>query len=173
MFPGTGRSWRAKNSSFTSSALAWRYGDDPDAHRCEVPCYGEGHSNDAPFGSGIRSLAHLEEAVKERCRGFGGGCDVIELPHLSVEGRHAGGVDDAAPVSVRVRLVLRHLADGEADHVKSPCNVHLRETRSGRSAFRGGTWGRGSRFLLLLSAHLTLMTRWKSSRLWGASFLKL
>lgn len=51
-----------KNSnlpSFISSALAWRYGDDPDAHRCEVSCYGEGHSNDAPFRSWICCLTHL------------------------------------------------------------------------------------------------------------------
>lgn len=64
--------------------------------------------------------------------GFRGGRYIV-LSHLSIKRCHAGGVDDAASVSVCVWLVLRHLADSKADHVKSSRNVHLQKTRSGGS----------------------------------------
>lgn len=64
----------SKNDAEFLSPLTWRYGNDPDAHGCEVSCYGEGHSNDAPLGSGICCLTHLEETkdVPEDLKGSWG-----------------------------------------------------------------------------------------------------
>ena len=86
--------------------------------------------------------------------------------HLAIERRHAGRVDDAASVAVGVRLVLPHLADGQTNHVKGSCDINLqRKTR-----LTPLVWGHGTDTGLVFR---TLMTRWKSSRLWGHSFLKL
>lgn len=46
---------------------------------------------------------------------------------LSIKGGHAGGVNDAASVSVRIRLVLPHLTHGEANYVEGARDVHLQE----------------------------------------------
>lgn len=45
--------------------------------------------------------------------------------YLSIKGCHAGSVDDAASVPICIRLVLPHLTNGKANHIKRSCNVHL------------------------------------------------
>lgn len=90
------------------------------------------------------------------------------MSYLSIERRHTGSVYDAASVPVCIRLILAHLPHGEADHIKGSCDIHLedqsRYIRVIKEALSVSS---------ILLHFLTFITRWKSSRLWGTSFLKL
>lgn len=152
-------------------------GDDSDTHWCQISCNRESHSHDASFRSWIRCLAHLKQTNKPNV------WVARQLPHyffclrwcvysdLSVKRCHAGCVDNAASVSVCIWLILPHLTHGKANHVKGSCDVHLQVTNKSTDSKHSEEVPPA--LFLLLCVNLTLMTRWKSSRLWGVSFLKL
>ena len=80
----------------------WSDGVDTHANLVQVARYGQRHGSNGAFTRRISRLAAL-----------------------TIKGRHTGRVDDDAPITVRIRLVLVHALRRLSDDVERPTYIYL------------------------------------------------
>lgn len=152
--------------------LTRRYGDDPDAHGCQISCDWERHSNNAAFRCWICCLSDLRP-TKQTKQQVDKAAVVVCLCVLGVTCPSKAATlavlmmhplcPSASGSFFPIILTARRITLNVPAMFTCQTSVDCQQTNGVHLSSSG----------LSVCLCRTLITRWKSSRLWGTSLLKL